>query len=93
MYPLKNPAFGGLLSGLDQAYAAFAAGCSVKLNRFTSAFADKVQCGGQGEGAFGAGADSADFFLVMVESSLGPNLYPSNLGKRTFNLSVVFQEF
>ena len=76
---------------MDQAYAAFAAGCSVKLTRFTSAFADKVQSGGQGESAFGAGADSADFFLVMVESSLGPNSYPSNLGKRTFTLSVVLQ--
>jgi hypothetical protein len=52
---------------------------------------DKVHLGSQGEGAFGAGVGSTDFFLVADESSLGPNSYPSNLGKRTFKLSVVLQ--
>gem|GEM_PF-2804513 len=57
----------------------------------SSAFVDKVHLGSQGEGAFGAGVGSTDFFLVADESSLGPNSYPSNLGKRTFKLSVVLQ--
>lgn len=74
---------------MDRVYAAFAAGCSVKLTRLTSAFADNVRPGLQGEGAFGAGVGSADFFLVMVESSLWPNSYPSNLGNRTLTLSIV----